>query len=254
MEKQNDCFEGDSIHFEKEDNRHNENDCTGRDSQKFGTIHQTDKTQQTEVSAIMGEIIEMEKLLRLHETCVVHIRKYLFDLGEQLTAGLVKHMDDLKFDLNEYKKRILQYEKELFHIELLYEKEVLILKIPAILPHRTTRPVIPFEDAVLDEMKVFISRHPDDYQQIKSALKEEATMVVEHSYEKKYMVRDNDNIEIKRITDLFVLSGFLSGDDGELLNIYHTAKLVPENKCETILQLMTNKQFQQTIMEQAAGR
>ena len=254
MEKQNNCFEGDSIHFEKEDNRYNENDCTGGDSQKFVTVYQTDKTQQTEVSVIMGEIIEMEKLLRFHETCVVHIRKCLFDLGERLTAGLLEHMDYLKFDLNAYKKKILQYEKELYHLELLYEKEVLILKIPAILPHRTTRPAISFEDAVLDEMDAFISDHPDDYQRIKSALKKKATLVIEHSYEKKYMVRDNDNVEIKRVTDLFVVSGFLPGDDGLILNIFHTAKLVPGNKCETVLMLMTNERFKQMITEQAAGR
>ena len=194
--------------------------------------HWQAEAADSESSAWQTALSNMEYLLRVTEMNAMKLRNELFEF--QMLCGL-RHS---KTDEARMKKNVLNFERELYDIQVSFSDGILILRCPVILPHRCTIPASVFDNAVDDALKDFMEKDRGCYLRLKEENRHGAVIVFNHNYKADYMVRDNDNIETKNIVDMLVKKHFIGTDRGTSLSIFHKAEYrndVHENSSEVLL-------------------
>lgn len=133
---------------------------------------------------------------------------------------------------------------KLHGINVIYEKAVLKVELPSLLPHRKN-----YTDYLYKPVYLALERWCVQQQKegLEIPLFEQATVCFLHVYDKRRSperIRDHDNIEEKQMLDALGMF-FLVSDGGLYLNTYHTTVLGEED--QTCLFLMSQECFPQWI-------
>ena len=173
--------------------------------------------QMADSSQMTAAMIALEKFLRQMESATYYFREQLLQMQrtELLQMGL-REIDDVYRD-----KGLYFFEKELTGIEIQELDGCVRLLLPALLPHRRSKPE-------------FMAGESGGKFREKS--KNGVLAVFCHSYQADYMVRDNDNVEIKAVLDTLVLARLLPSDRGDFLSVLSMAvQGQAENRCQILL-------------------
>lgn len=178
----------------------------------------------------MTVLKDAENFLRQMESSTYQFREQFLQMqsAELLQAGL-RDIDDVYRD-----KGMYSYEKEITGIEISEYNSCIRIVLPALLPHRRSKPECLFAKPLFIAANEFMMNGKGKDFQEKS--KNGVLAVICHSYRADYMVRDNDNIEIKSVLDTLVLARMLPSDRGDFLSVLSMAnKGQKENQCFIIL-------------------
>lgn len=183
------------------------------------------------------ELYSVEKLLRNVEEEAIKLRNYLAksDYFEGIADAVEEKTDAI--DLR-------SYERNIYGIDISFvDDDMINIKIPAILPHRKTKPDLVYADLFRDILIEFKNGNPGRFEVFQKALEKGAVIAVVHSYQTSWMVRDNDNVELKKIIDILVRTGYLREDSGTWLSIYLTALIQKTDDVHTNLFIIPKRKF-----------
>lgn len=184
---------------------------------------------------------QMEYFVRLAELNALKLRNEFLELSNENDGWEIKTQN--------WKQKIEDFEKELFDIDFKISGNVFIMRFPRLMPHRKEKPDIIFYGSVYEGLKKFVLQNKIELLRFQEKIEEGAVLVFHHNYMDKFMIRDNDNIEIKFLIDALVVNQIIKSDRGNYLNIFHMADYnndFHENTSE--LMVMSKKQFQQYIL------
>lgn len=191
------------------------------------------------------ELNDMEYLLRQLETMSYILRKQLVQIK---TGSLLPYCLDDEAEKYLVEKELYEREKNIFRLDMGYQSEIFEIQIPAVLPHRKTKPTVVYYEALDFGLQEFISENSDQYSEIRKNTQDGAVIVVQHSYFTSYMIRDNDNVEIKQVIDLLHIHKYILSDRGQYLKIFLTAEQEKNIKEDhTTILLMSKRRFQTWI-------
>lgn len=225
--------------------------CDGLDEKKLEALFISDKDEcdtpkprpltktRTEILEEMGlpkELKEIEYILRRMETATISLRNLL--ITTPYFEGVSFELEDEK-----YKREMMDYEKKLYGMEIAIEDNIVKIMVPAIIPHRRARTDSVYDSTLREYLFNFETENKPFFTQFREDIKEGAVVVVEHSYKMEWMVRDNDNIELKRIIDLLVQTGFLLSDRGTRLKLFLTAKQDESEDSRATIHIMPKHLF-----------
>lgn len=186
--------------------------------------------QMADSSQMTAAMIALEKFLRQMESATYYFREQLLQMQrtELLQMGL-REIDDVYRD-----KGLYFFEKELAGIEIQELDGCVRLLLPALLPHRRSKPESLFIKPLFVAAQEFMAGKSGGKFREKS--KNGVLAVICHSYQADYMVRDNDNVEIKAVLDTLVFARLLPSDRGDFLSVLSMAvQGQAENRCQILL-------------------
>lgn len=174
-------------------------------------------------------LAEAEYILRHLETGALKLREIL--LKEETLRCLseeIKTLDEAyKFSV------IYKLEKELIDISVVEQDGIIKIDIPGLLPHRKSKPNILFLQLLREEITNFSKNFgTTDYCELSQ---DGVLLVFQHCYNAAFLVRDNDNPEIKSVIDILVEGGLLKNDIGDYLSVLSTAAIEKEARTRILL-------------------
>lgn len=186
-----------------------------------------------EQQALLSYVFSVEKHINYQIEKIEKIKKALYN--NRLLS--IEEYDLLEEDFqNELSEK--------YDISHEFNNGILSLTLPTLLPHRIRASEVPYINTFSKELqKVYEKYHLE----IAELLKENACMIVKHSYENSKMVRDNDNTELKKVVDLFQKNGLIKTDDGVYLSMIHIAEVDQKAKKHTTIYLTNKEIFKNNI-------
>lgn len=185
-------------------------------------------TEQKAFENTTDTVLELERTLREVEKCAMNLRKTILDMeSAKLLLEGVHDLDDL------YRRKLYEEDKATLNINVTYADGELVITLPALLPHRKTKHSVLFGETLQTALKEF--RKTDDYREFRETQTGKMLLAIHHNYKTPWMVRDNDNIEIKTLIDSLTYTGIIPTDKGNFLSVYLTADEGEENKCRITL-------------------
>lgn len=174
-------------------------------------------------------LAEAEYILRHLETSAVKLREML--LQEEALRCL---SDEVKTLDEAYKISVIyRFEKELIDISIVEKDGIIKIEIPGLLPHRKSKPNILFLQLLREEISNFSKNcGTTDYWEISQ---DGVLLIFQHCYNAEFLVRDNDNPEIKSVIDILVEGGLIKNDGGDYLSVLSTAVIEMEAKTRILL-------------------
>ena len=208
--------------------------------------HVTDDVQMADDGFADGLMNETEYILRRMETFSIVLRNHL------IKSKLQKYMLST-VEYENQKKKILHEvygkEQELYGLKISYGAGILHLQIPAVLPHRNAKPGVVYADSLRFMMQGFKENEPGLFSESQQEFSDGVVAVIQHSYETADLVKDNDNVEIKRVLDLLHLSGYIKTDRGDYLSLFLTARTSPSESSFTDIFVMSKQRFPSFLQE-----
>lgn len=208
--------------------------------------HVADDTQMADDGFAEGLMNETEYILRRMETFSIALRNHL------IKSKLQKYISStVEY---EYQKRKILHEvygkeQELYSLKISYDAGILHIQIPAVLPHRNAKPGVVYADSLMFMMQEFKENEPGLFSEAQQEFSDGAVAVIRHSYDRADLVKDNDNVEIKRVIDLLHLSGFIKTDRGDYLSLFLTARTSPSESSFTDVFVMSKQRFPSFLQE-----
>lgn len=174
-------------------------------------------------------LAEAEYILRHLETSAVKLREML--LQEETLRCLPEEIKTLD---EAYKISVIyKFEKELIDISVVEKDGVIEIEIPGLLPHRKSKPNILFLQLLREEITNFSKNcGTTDYWELSQ---DGVLLIFQHCYNAGFLVRDNDNPEIKSVIDILVEGGLLKNDVGDYLSVLSTAVMEKEARTRILL-------------------
>ena len=174
-------------------------------------------------------LAEAEYILRHLETGAVKLREML--LQEETLRCLPEEIKTLD---KAYKfSEIYKFEKELIDISVVEKDGIIKIEIPGLLPHRKSKPNILFLRLLREEITNFSKNcGTTDYWELSQ---DGVLLVFQHCYNAGFLLRDNDNPEIKSVIDILVEGGLLKNDVGDYLSVLSTAVIEKEPRTRILL-------------------
>lgn len=173
---------------------------------------------------------EMELALRNMESTTVKLRESLLSMESlEMLYDALRTEDDAYRD----NRSRAGFEEKLLGLSVREEGCIVRISIPALLPHRRSKPECMVAGPLLDMLQKFLDNGGGAEFRKKSG--SGVLLVVSQSYRTPWMVKDNDNIELKVVIDTLVLSGLVSGDRGDNLSLLSTASVEGRDNCDLIL-------------------
>lgn len=179
---------------------------------------------------LAGELFEKEKEL------TGQYQAFLREVSDYFRRA---KLDDKAFPIwkSAYCKEIAKQ----INISVSYKEYGCIITVPVLLPHRKSVKDLWYADALLNELRS--NKSPEFVKLISN----NAIVVFTQYYPEAFRVRDNDNVEYKRVVDLLQIEGYILSDFGGYLSQIRRSKIIEKGEAYTEIVITNDELLKQNI-------
>lgn len=207
------------------------NDMNEQKAESFKT-----KEDITKDTFIAITLMEGEYLLRRMEALVMQFRRELLQ-SEYLDGAfsMIKNREGY------YKRELIEQECNIFNLKIIYHAPAMELHIPALMPHRASRPGLFYEDTLSAYLDTFKNQNLKDFKEYKESIKDGACIFVKSFMKSKFLIKDSDNLSLKAVIDTLVRYQYLKEDKGTYLSLHILTEYDKNYEDITIIYLVPKK-------------